>query len=548
MFSREIQFTPISLTPKAGWLETARQSIKLPCAFAMGAVLGFATPGFDQDYLAWFALAPLLVLIRGCQNGLQATLTGFVFGAGYFAIALSFFTGLSPLRWMQIPDILGYQLVFLAWALETCHLSLLFAAFALMVYHLPTRPGFLPHFRRPFYPYLIVVPAIWVFLMWVVSPSPLFFGIPLCQLAYTQSRNLPLIQVAALGGSAAVDFLLVMVNAALAAVVIEATPLVRGMGARTDQFNTKAGMAIDLALSLVCISLIVGWGQFRISHLAEAVRPEKAMRVTPESPPVPIAIVQGNVSIEEERFKTISEAEFKTRYQELSTAQGAALLVLPEGVVTANQDKPGADGLKEVLRAISANEKKEVIYGAVEPLKEGYANSAKLLSPFRLPGTTYIKQKLVPFGESIPINLIYQKIPEDLREKIPASKERFLEDKQARLLTSGFGKVGVAICNEIVYPKLVSDEVRKGASLLVCLANLGWFHNSSLGKQFLACATLRAVENKRYLILSTNTGISSVIDPLGMVVSRSYALKRGILLDTVQFIYSRTPYNRMRWL
>ncbi|MBK9205102.1 MAG: hypothetical protein IPL73_22255 [Candidatus Obscuribacter sp.] len=50
---------------------------------------------------------------------------------------------------------------------------------------------------------------------------------------------------------------------------------------------------------------------------------------------------------------------------------------------------------------------------------------------------------------------------------------------------------------------------------------------------------LRAVENKRFLVLSTSTGTSSVIDPVGMVVSRSYAHKRGILLDTVQFIYTK---------
>lgn len=545
MFSKEMQFTPTSLTPQPGLLETTRPGLKLPFAFLGGALLGLSTPGFDQAFLAWLGLVPLLVLLRGARNTFEAVCTGFTFGFGYYAVALSFFAGLNPLRWMQIPDILGYQLIFLSWLLEAAHQALLIALFSFFVYHLPVRPGFLPHFRRPYYPYILTLPVIWVFIMWVVSPSPIFMSIPICQLAYSQARNLDLIQIAALGGSAAVDFLLVMVNCAIASIIIETTPLVKKLSERADQLNPKAGMISDLAISMLVIAAVSGWGEYRLMALNEAQKPEKAIKQNPESPPVPVAIVQGNVSIEEERFKTISKEEFKSRYQELSTALGAALLVLPEGVVTAEQDQAG---LRDALKKIVQSEKKEIIYGTVEPLKEGYANQAKIISPYNLKNDSYIKQKLVPFGESIPINLVYQRIPEELREKIPASKERFIEDKSARLLNSGYGKVGIAICNEIVYPSLVSDEVRKGASLIVCLANLGWFHNSSLGKQFLACATFRAVENKRYLILCTNTGISSVIAPTGVLLSKSYGLKRGILLDTVQFIYSKTPFCRMRWL
>lgn len=521
------------------------QSVRLPLSFLLGALLGLSTPGFDLSFLAWFALAPLLILVRSCRGGLSAALTGLVFGAGYYAVSLSFFAGLLPLRWMQLPDLVGYQVVLFTWVLETLHNGLLFAAFALLAYLLPTRPGFLPHIRRPYFPYLLSIPVIWVFLMWVVATSPIFMGMPITQLAYSQSRNLPLIQLASLGGSGMIDFLLVMANAACAEIFIEGTSLVRGMGHRADQINNKAGIVFDLVIVALLTVVSVNYGQARINNIVEATRPEKAQRLTPQCPPVSVAVIQGNVSIEEERFKTIPEEELVVRYNELARGLGANILVLPEGVVTAGQR---GQALLSELKGIESAEKKEIIYGTVEPGKEGYSNCGRILSSFNLPGSVYTKQKLVPFGESIPINLVYQKIPESLREKIPASKERFLEAKSAQLVASGFGNVGVSICNELVYPKLIGDEVRKGATLLVCLANLSWFHNSSLNKQFLACATLRAVENKRFMILATNTGVSSVIDPIGMTVTRSFALKRGILLDTVQFIYSRTPYNRMHWL
>jgi apolipoprotein N-acyltransferase len=545
-YSPEMEVSPASVIARPGLLESQRQSIKLPVAFLLGAVAGLSTPGFDLSALAFVGLVPLLILVRACSTPLSAGLTGLTFGAGYYVIALSFFLGLLPIQWMGVSDILGYQAVVITWIFEALHCALLFALFAYMVFCLPLRAGFLPNHRRPFYPYLIAVPAIWVFIAWVIAPSPLFMGTPLSQLAYTQYKNTPILQIASIGGSGMLDFLIVLVNAAIAILIVELTPIVRRLGDRTDQLNPKLGAALDLLLVLLVVTGVSAWGKQQVIAVEERVRPEKAARLNPQTPPVPIAILQGNVSIEEERFKTMSPEEFSGRYSELAEDNGASLIVLPEGVITSGQ--MSQNGLLSKISAVATNQRKEVIYGAVQPMADGYINCAKLLSPFHYKESSYVKQKLVPFGESIPLNLLYQKIPEELRNKIPASKEQFLAAHKAQLIHSGWGKIGVAICNETIYPGLIAEQVREGASLIVVLANLGWFHNSSLNKQFLACAVLRAVENRRFLILSTNSGISSVIDPAGIASSRSMALKRGILLDTVQFIYNKTPYSRLHWL
>ncbi|MCA9806158.1 MAG: apolipoprotein N-acyltransferase, partial [Cyanobacteria bacterium HKST-UBA02] len=94
----------------------------------------------------------------------------------------------------------------------------------------------------------------------------------------------------------------------------------------------------------------------------------------------------------------------------------------------------------------------------------------------------------------------------------------------------------------------IADEVRKGASLLVNVSNLSWFHDASINRQLLAAAVFRAVENGRYLVLSTNTGVSAVITPSGLVTSMSVAGQRGVLLNTIQFLYGKTPFSRMWWL
>jgi len=111
-----------------------------------------------------------------------------------------------------------------------------------------------------------------------------------------------------------------------------------------------------------------------------------------------------------------------------------------------------------------------------------------------------------------------------------------------------WGKIGASLGFELIYPRLLAEQARRGAALLVGAANFACFHNSVLSRQILASAVLRAVENGRYLVLVTNTGISAVIDPAGFVSSRSVPNKKGLLVDTVKFLYRKTPATKMWWL
>ncbi|MBX9723579.1 MAG: hypothetical protein K2X81_19400, partial [Candidatus Obscuribacterales bacterium] len=101
---------------------------------------------------------------------------------------------------------------------------------------------------------------------------------------------------------------------------------------------------------------------------------------------------------------------------------------------------------------------------------------------------------------------------------------------------------------ELIYPELIAQEVSNGASLLVNVSDLSWFHNNVLSKQLLAAAVSRSVENGRYLVLASNTGISAVVNPLGVVTSNSQSGQSGNLVDRVQFLSARTHFTRMWWL
>jgi apolipoprotein N-acyltransferase len=537
----QISADAIALSAERGWLENLSMAEKLPMALAFGCLLGLSSAAFDMTFLAWIALAPLLVLLRAASSRTEAAWTGLIFGLGYHLVGLSCCLGLYPLRWLGMPDLLAMQTCALIWLVESLHQAILFSAFALLIYCLPVRSGFVAFYKRPYIPYLLCVPIVWMFFQWTIGTAEWFKALPINQLAYSQHANLPLIQLARYGGSGLVDMLIVLCNAALAQLVLDCTNLAPALGQRVDQFSKVIGSTLDCVLVALLLTVVNIGGGAETADVAYASRTDSVDNFYDQTPTVPVGIIQGNVSIEEERMKTSSSAEIAKRYSQLATNIGVNLLIYPEGVLNSQQSEHRLllDGMQNLVQ----REKKEIIVGSIESLNDGRINGARLLSFLPTKEVLYAKQRLVPFCEFAPLGIWGQDVA-----KIYSGPERFLQGNQTHFLQTMWGKVGVSICNEIIYPHLISTEVRRGASLLVNIANLGWFHSSSLNRQMLAAAVFRAVENGRYVVIASNTGISAVIDPSGMVKSQSIPGKRGVILDTVQFLYKPTPFSRMWWL
>lgn len=530
-----------------GWLERFSLLERAPFAFMFGCILGISTPGFDLSLVAWIGLAPLLVLIRASRNIMDAALIGFIFGMGYYLVALNCYLGLFPLRWLGIEDWLAMEAVGIVWLVEAAHQALLVAAFSTLVFCLPMRSGYLVHIHRPFFPYLFSVPLIWIFLNWVVATSEPFLGLPICQLAYTQHNAIPLIQSARIAGSGVIDFMIVLSNCAIASLIMELTTLVPRMAPRTDQVSPRVGALVDVGLVALVIVAATTWGARSAREIAQQVRVDSEASYYDERPTIPIAVVQANESIEEERLKTTTATEICKRYTDLAQGKGVQILILPENAISANQFMPGL--LLSKLKGIVIHEKKEAIAGTVETFGDSEISAARIVAPAARKNNIYVKQRVMPFGEIATIGPLGKLTPELAR----AQGGELPPDVRAASspLLSVFGRVGVSISTELIFPGLIASQVSRGASLLVNLADLSQFHSSSLNRQVVAAATLRAVENGRFVVLAANTGISAVIDPSGVVTSMSYPGKRGVLIDTVQFIYKQTPYSRMsrmRWL
>ena len=103
---------------------------------------------------------------------------------------------------------------------------------------------------------------------------------------------------------------------------------------------------------------------------------------------------------------------------------------------------------------------------------------------------------------------------------------------------------GVAICFEVVFPDLVSAQVRGGAQLLTTLTNDGWYGFSWAPRQHFAQVRLRAAESRRWFARAALTGISGFIDPNGRVVSSLGVGETGALAQSVQPMGGLTPRVR----
>ena len=105
--------------------------------------------------------------------------------------------------------------------------------------------------------------------------------------------------------------------------------------------------------------------------------------------------------------------------------------------------------------------------------------------------------------------------------------------------------MSTAICYEIIYPALVRSFVREGSQLLTTITNDAWYGRSAAPHQHFQQATMRAIEQGRYLVRAANTGISGVVDPYGRVLARSGLFETTTLNTEVRLIDGLTVYGRI---
>jgi apolipoprotein N-acyltransferase len=159
------------------------------------------------------------------------------------------------------------------------------------------------------------------------------------------------------------------------------------------------------------------------------------------------------------------------------------------------------------------------------------------------PVAFYHKSRLVPGAESLPPYLHFL-VP--LFEKFGATEDGYTgQNERAPLATTDHRyKIAPAVCYESIYGEFMSRYVHNGADIIAIITNDGWWGNTPGYRQHESYARLRAIENRRWVVRSANTGVSCIIDPAGnIIVSRPWdeanVLKRPVPAAEGQTFYAR---------
>ncbi len=155
----------------------------------------------------------------------------------------------------------------------------------------------------------------------------------------------------------------------------------------------------------------------------------------------------------------------------------------------------------------------------------------------------YHKSKLVPGAEKMPFPILLKPL-EKLALNLGGTVGSLGVQPQASVFTDSKTGVKIApvICYESIYGQYVASYVRKGAQLIGIITNDGWWGNTPGYKQHLSYARLRAIETRRYVVRSANTGISAIINQRGDVVKHTYWWQDDAFTATVNLNASITPY------
>jgi apolipoprotein N-acyltransferase len=152
----------------------------------------------------------------------------------------------------------------------------------------------------------------------------------------------------------------------------------------------------------------------------------------------------------------------------------------------------------------------------------------------------YRKMYLVPFGEFVPLkDLLFFVGP------LVEAVSDFAPGSTVTMLPVHGHLVSTAICYEVVFPDLMRKAVREGAELLTTITNDAWYGTTSAPFQHFALASMRAIEQGRYLARAANTGISGIVDPYGRVIVRTDLFATTIVVGEVRFLQERTIYAKI---
>ncbi len=484
--------------PKSAWLLAALSGVLQTLIFPSPALY----------FLSWVALAPVFAAIAKSDGpgSARTPWQGFLLGYGsglvwYGGSSLFVFHVMRSYGGLNAPMALVLLVLF-------CLYLSLYHGFFGMFLALVTRSRNFGGGRA-----LALAPFLWVT---AELARCRITGFPSNLLGTAQVNNIPLTGMATVAGVYGVSFAIALVNAAFAAVYV---------------LPRERRQTLLAASALSALALQAG-----------------VLAQPPVDPATHTArLVQQNIPILDAQDWTVDYFDHTlaelVRLSVVPPASGApepALIVWPESPSPFHVSDPR---FRQAVSAVAIARRAHVMAGSLAPVPRAGStallNSAALVRPDGAWDGRYDKIHLVPFGEYVPFSSLLffaGKLTREVGDFVPGS-ERTVFDL-------GGQKLSVVICYESIFPDEVRLFAERGAQVLVNVSNDTWFGETGVPEQHLNMARMRAIENRRWLLFATNSGISAAIDPHGRVVARAPRNVRVAVDVPYAYVAETTFYTR----
>jgi apolipoprotein N-acyltransferase len=478
-------------------------------------VVIFPLPGVYV--LSWFAIAPLLIALLRARPAGELEVAGSVRlqpAAPWQGFLLGYICGIvwyaGTCYWiydtMRQYGGLSAPMAMLALFLFCCYLGLYHGVFGLVVSLLAR-----PHDHRRA---LLLAPFLWVC---IELARTRISGFPWNLLGISQVDNVALCRIAGFTGVYGISFEIVLVNVAISAAFL--IP------------RAKRGMMFAAALAAAAV--------LQSGRLIEAP-PAKADRAA--------LLVQQNIPVAadwtpaqlEQTLRELTELTVNSATRNAGTK--IDLIVWPESPAPFFTNDAN---FRAIISELARKTNAWTVVGAIGSdaahlNDEGpLFNSAALISPQGDWTARYDKVHLVPFGEYLPFPSLFS-----FAGGLTKEVGQFERGKSRQPLNAGGEKSGIFICYESIFPDEVRQSANLGAQVFVNISNDGWYGDSGAYAQHLNQTRMRAIENDRWLLSATNTGVTAAIDPWGRIAARIPRKERAALVAPYALNPVTTFYTR----
>lgn len=438
-----------------------------------GILIALSFPKINAFYLAWIAFVPLIYsALRNCVK--NSLIYGFF--AGFICNGISLYWIFPFIQYNTNSIIQSIVVSVLLWS----YLALYFALWS----------GFLSFTRRHLYPLLSILFASCAWVSLEFLRTYFLTGFPWNLLGYTQGSFLQIVQIADIIGTYGVSFAIICINMML-----------------YYWLYSKGNKSKYLLISILLMVCLIAYGLIRMDKFSSSYG-EK----------LTVGIVQPNIN-QYKKWDDNYKSEILTTLKDSAKHfenESVDMIVYPETTLPGflEDDTEIQDLIKNISKMPYLN-----LIGAPSTINNKIYNSIFAINDKEITNI-HNKNHLVIFGEYIPFRKILSRFFGVLNSLGDFSKGSVMQVHR-------YGKiiVGPTICSENFFPALSRNLVSNGAKILTNHTNDAWFFDTFAPYQHFVMNIFRAVENRKNVIISANSGLSGVIDSGGNTIFKTQVNK-----------------------